>query len=62
MPGLVKIGMTNKESVDARLKELFNTCVPVPFECAYICKEENEEKVEMMRNGIGSLFGGFGLR
>ncbi len=42
MPCLVNNGMTNKESVDARLKELFNTSVPVPFECAYICKEENE--------------------
>lgn len=29
MPGLVKIGMTNRDSVDARLKELFNTSVPV---------------------------------
>ena len=46
MPGLVKIGMTNRESVDARLKELFNTSVPVPFECAYACKVENSEKVE----------------
>ncbi|MBB3187793.1 GIY-YIG nuclease family protein [Microbacter margulisiae] len=46
MPGLVKIGMTNRESVDARLKELFNTSVPVPFECEYACKVENSEKVE----------------
>lgn len=38
MPDLVKIGMTNRNSVDARLKELFNTSVPVPFECAYACK------------------------
>jgi hypothetical protein len=46
MPGLVKIGMTNKESVDARLKELFNTSVPVPFECEYACKVEETVKVE----------------
>lgn len=46
MPGLVKIGMTNRESVDARLKELFNTSVPVPFECEYACKVESSEKVE----------------
>jgi T5orf172 domain. len=46
MPGLVKIGMTNRESVDARLKELFNTSVPVPFECEYACKVEHSEKVE----------------
>ena len=46
MPGLVKIGMTNRDSVDARLKELFNTSVPVPFECEYACKVESSEKVE----------------
>jgi len=46
MPGLVKIGMTNKESVDARLKELFNTSVPVPFECEYACKVTETAKVE----------------
>lgn len=46
MPGLVKIGMTNRESVDARLRELFNTSVPVPFECEFACRVENSEKVE----------------
>lgn len=46
MPGLVKIGMTNRDSVDARLKELFNTSVPVPFECEYACKVESSERVE----------------
>src|SRR5574344_962788 len=46
MPGLVKIGMTNRESVDARLKELFNTSVPVPFECEYACKVDDCKKVE----------------
>lgn len=46
MPGLVKIGMTNKESVDARLKELFNTSVPVPFECEYACKVTQTARVE----------------
>ena len=46
MPDLVKIGMTNKESVDARMKELFNTSVPVPFECEYACRVTNHAKVE----------------
>ena len=46
MPDLVKIGMTNKENVDARLKELFNTSVPVPFECEYACKVTETLKVE----------------
>lgn len=38
MPGLVKIGMTTRESIDARMKELYSTGVPVPFECAYACE------------------------
>lgn len=38
MPDLVKIGMTNRDNVDARMKELFNTNVPVLFECGYACK------------------------
>ena len=46
MPGLVKIGMTNKDSVDKRMKELFNTSVPVPFECEYACKVTNCSEVE----------------
>lgn len=37
MPGLVKIGMTTRNNVDDRMKELFNTSVPVPFECIYAC-------------------------
>lgn len=38
MPGLVKIGMTERDSMDARLRELYSTGVPVPFECQYACK------------------------
>lgn len=46
MPDLVKIGMTDRDSVDARLKELFNTSVPVPFECEFACKVSNCRVVE----------------
>lgn len=38
MPGLVKIGMTTRGDIDARMKELYSTGVPVPFECAYACE------------------------
>ena len=46
MPGLVKIGKTSRGSVDARLNELYSTGVPVPFECAFAGKVEDESKVE----------------
>lgn len=46
MPDMVKIGMTSRESMDARLRELYNTSVPVPFECEYACRVKNYQEVE----------------
>ena len=33
MPGLVKIGMTTRDNLDARMRELYGTGVPVTLEC-----------------------------
>lgn len=48
MPGLVKIGMTSRNNIDERMKELYGTGVPVPFECKYACKVKSSdcEKIE----------------
>jgi len=46
MSSMVKIGMTNRDSVEIRMKELFNTSVPLPFELEYACKVSDCEKVE----------------
>lgn len=48
MPGLVKIGMTTRSDIDARMKELYTTGVPVPFDCNYACLVKNQdcEKIE----------------
>lgn len=46
MPGLVKIGKTTRDDVESRLKELYSTGVPVPFECAYAGRVVDESKVE----------------
>ena len=35
MPGMVKIGMTERSEMDARLKELYTTGVPLPFDCKF---------------------------
>jgi len=43
MPGLVKIGMTTREDVKQRMKELYGTGVPVPFDCRYICKVKSSD-------------------
>lgn len=46
MPGLVKIGMTSREDMDERLKELYTTGVPVPFECVYACRVHRFKELE----------------
>lgn len=47
MPGLVKIGLTNTETVEARLTQLSShTGVPLPFECYFAAKVKNAAKLE----------------
>ena len=43
MPGLVKIGMTAQEDIDKRMRELYTTGVPVPFECKFACKVKTSD-------------------
>lgn len=43
MAGLVKIGMTTRESIDTRMKELYSTGVPVPFDCVYACEVKDSD-------------------
>lgn len=47
MPGLVKIGMTTREDMDSRIKELYSTGVPVPFECQFACKVKKSDCVKI---------------
>lgn len=47
MPGLVKIGMTTREDMEARLKELYSTGVPVPFECQFACRVKKSDCVKI---------------
>lgn len=44
MDGLVKIGRTT--DLERRLRELYNTNVPVPFECIYACTVPDNMDVE----------------
>ena len=46
MPGLVKIGKTTQEEIEIRMKQLFSTGVPVPFDCAFACKVPDASIVE----------------
>ena len=44
MPNIVKIGRT--EDLDKRLKELYKTGVPLPFECFFACTVKDADFVE----------------
>jgi T5orf172 domain len=46
MHGLVKIGKTTQLEVDERMKQLYSTGVPVPFDCAFACQVKDAHEVE----------------
>lgn len=46
IPNLVKIGKTTQLEVDARMRQLYSTGVPFPFECAFACQVKNAAEVE----------------
>lgn len=46
MPGIVKIGLTTRDKIEDRLKELFKTNIPVPFKCEFACQVDDCKKVE----------------
>ena len=45
MPDMVKIGKTGRDLL-VRLKDLYSTGVPLPFECAYAAKVNDMDEVE----------------
>jgi hypothetical protein len=46
MHGLLKIGMTDRGDLKTRMKELYTTGVPLPFDCVYACIVEDNAEVE----------------
>ncbi|MBL7913982.1 MAG: GIY-YIG nuclease family protein [Bacteroidia bacterium] len=46
MPGIIKIGRTYKEDVKVRMKELYSSGVPLPFDCEYAATVRNIDLVE----------------
>ncbi len=52
MPDLVKIGCTDRENVQARMKELFSTGVPCPFECIEAVRVDDFKKVERLLHRV----------
>ncbi len=46
MPGLVKIGFTTQNDVQARMAQIYSTGVPVPFDCVYAASVKDPSKLE----------------
>ena len=46
MPGIVKIGKTTQLEVQERMKQLYGTGIPLPFDCAFACQVKDATKVE----------------
>ena len=56
MPGLVKIGMTDNYDVQRRMRDLYSTGVPLPFECVIAREIEDREAVEIEK-ALHTAFG-----
>lgn len=56
MPGLVKIGRTGQQDINCRMNQLYNTSVPVPFECAYAKLVKKSAELE---SALHTAFGPF---
>jgi hypothetical protein len=49
MPGYIKIGRTGT-SVEQRMRELDKTSTPLPFQCYYAARVEDDQKLERTRH------------
>ena len=56
MPGIVKIGMTDKPDVQRRMGDLYTTGVPLPFDCVIAREIEGKEAAEIER-ALHTAFG-----
>jgi hypothetical protein len=59
MPGIIKIGITDQESIEDRIKQLDNTSIPTPFRFYFAI--ESDRYVEIEKN-IHDAFSDFRIR
>ncbi len=56
MPGIVKIGMTDRDDVRLRMGELYSTGVPLPFECV-AALEVADQQASRVEDALHAAFG-----
>jgi hypothetical protein len=54
MPNMVKIGKTSAQDVNSRMKQLYTTAVPTPFEC--VCAKAVED-ADQLETALHTAFG-----
>lgn len=56
MDGLLKIGWTNREDSSARMKELYTTGVPFPFECVKAIEVADSDQAKKLEKALHQAF------
>ena len=56
MPGIVKIGITDRDDVKRRMSDLYTTGVPLPFDCVVAREIDGREALEI-ENALHTAFG-----
>lgn len=46
MPGYIKLGFTTQDDVESRMRQLYTTGLPLPFECVYSARVPDCRSVE----------------
>ena len=55
MPGIVKIGMTDRDDVQTRMNQLYSTGVPLPFDCV-IARQIEDRAAAEIENALHTAF------
>ena len=56
MPDLIKIGKTTRDDLQARMRELYTTGVPLPFDCAMAVEIESQERGDKLEKALHVAF------
>jgi hypothetical protein len=59
MPGIIKIGVTEQETIEERIKTLDNTSVPTPFRFYFAIETNNYKEIEKL---IHNAFSDYRIR
>ena len=51
MPGLLKIGRTDRDDPSERMSELYTTAIPFPFECIMTAELDDDEQAQQLEKG-----------